>query len=82
MASQLVMSQLEIEIVKIGFYSDVKNVSLSLEAAKKVSPPNFSVDLQDRYGLIEFQNSRRNEVQKFQGKIYLCLFFPFSVSAI
>ena len=71
------MPQIEIEIVKMGFYSDVKNVSLALEAAKKVSPPNFLVDLQDRYGLLEFQNSRRNEVQKFQGKTYLCLYSLF-----
>ena len=56
------MPQIEIEIIQMGFYSDVKNVSLALEAAKKVSPPDFSVDLQDRYGLLEFQNSRRNEV--------------------
>ena len=40
------MPQSEIEIVKIGFYLDVKNVSLSLEAAKKVSPPDFSVTLE------------------------------------
>ena len=74
------MPQSEIEIVKIGFYLDVKNVSLSLEAAKKVSPPDFSVTLEDRYGLIEFQNSRRNEVQSFRGKYIYCLFSPFFFS--